>query len=76
MPVMDGLQLTQQIRQQLPVTTAHMPILALTANALPSEHQRCLDAGMDGVLQKPMDLEQLVRVITQQLAQRRSPHRA
>jgi signal transduction histidine kinase/CheY-like chemotaxis protein len=76
MPVMDGLQLTQQIRQQLPATTAHMPILALTANTHPAEHQRCLDAGMDDVLLKPMDLAQLVRAVNQQLANDRRAHRA
>ncbi len=76
MPVMDGLQLTQQIRQQLPATTAHMPILGLTANTHPAEHQRCLDAGMDDVLLKPMDLAQLVRAVNQQLANGRRSHRA
>jgi signal transduction histidine kinase/ActR/RegA family two-component response regulator len=76
MPVMDGMQLTQQIRQQFPATSSHMPILALTANTNPIERQRCLDAGMDDVLHKPMDLEQLVRVVTQHIARFRSLHRA
>ena len=76
MPVMDGMQLTQQIREQFPTTTSHMPILALTANTNPVERQRCLDAGMDDVLHKPMDLEHLVRVVTQHIARTRSLHRA
>ncbi len=76
MPEMDGMQLTQQIRQQFPTTISHMPILALTANTNPVEHQRCLDAGMEDVLHKPIDLEQLVRVITQHIARVRSLHRA
>jgi signal transduction histidine kinase/CheY-like chemotaxis protein len=60
MPEMDGLQLTQQIRSRFPVQTAHMPILALTANTHTEERQRCLDAGMDDVLYKPTDTSELV----------------
>ncbi len=60
MPEMDGLQLTQQIRSRFPVQTANMPILALTANTHTDERQRCLDAGMDDVLYKPMDTGELV----------------
>jgi signal transduction histidine kinase/CheY-like chemotaxis protein len=60
MPEMDGMQLTRQIRSRFPVQTAHMPILALTANTHPEERQRCLDAGMDDVLYKPMDTGELV----------------
>jgi CheY-like chemotaxis protein len=72
MPELDGLQLTQQIRQRFPAITVDMPILALTANTNPVDRQRCLDAGMNGVLDKPMDLDILVRVVTQQVAQARS----
>ncbi len=65
MPEMDGMQLTQQIRHRFPVETACMPILALTANTHPDERQRCLDAGMDDVLYKPMNTSELmVRVST------------
>ena len=60
MPDMDGMQLTRQIRDRFPVQTARMPILALTANTHPDERQRCLDAGMDDVLYKPMDTAELV----------------
>eukprot|EP01034_Spumella_vulgaris_P037090 gene37090-45758_t len=60
MPDMDGMALTQQIRQQFPAMTARMPIIALTANTNPVDRQRCLDAGMDDVLAKPMDLSSLV----------------
>ncbi len=65
MPEMDGLQLTQQIRHRFPLQTARMPILALTANTHPDERQRCLAAGMDDVLYKPVDTsEMVVRVST------------
>ena len=40
-----------------------MPILALTANTNPVDRQRCLDAGMDDVLDKPMDVASMVRSI-------------
>lgn len=60
MPEMDGMQLTRQIRSRFPTQTARMPILALTANTHPHERQRCLDAGMDDVLHKPMDAAQVV----------------
>jgi signal transduction histidine kinase/CheY-like chemotaxis protein len=56
MPEMDGMQLTQAIRQRLTTQAAHMPIIALTANTNPVDRQRCLDAGMCDVLSKPMDL--------------------
>jgi len=64
MPEMDGMQLTHQIRSRFPTQAARMPILALTANTQPQERQRCLDAGMDDVLHKPMDTAQLVTSVS------------
>ncbi|HYN79140.1 MAG TPA: ATP-binding protein, partial [Lamprocystis sp. (in: g-proteobacteria)] len=74
MPELDGLEATRQIRAaeaagQLPVTSArgHLPIVAMTAHALESDRQRCLAAGMDEVITKPVKRdtlrETLVRVI-------------
>ncbi len=59
MPDMDGLQATRAIRQMRPATAAHLPIIALTASVLPEDHRRCLDAGMDSVLGKPIDLGEI-----------------
>jgi signal transduction histidine kinase/HAMP domain-containing protein/ActR/RegA family two-component response regulator len=57
MPVMDGLDATRAIRR-LP-EGAHLPILAMTANAFDDERRRCLDAGMDDHVAKPVVAEQL-----------------
>jgi CheY-like chemotaxis protein len=57
MPVMDGLDATRAIRR-LP-QGATLPILAMTANAFDDERQRCLDAGMDDHVAKPVVAEQL-----------------
>jgi CheY-like chemotaxis protein len=68
MPDMDGMQVTRQIRQQFPAIAARMPILALTANTNPVDRERCLAAGMDDVLHKPMDMAMLMRAVGQHIA--------
>jgi CheY-like chemotaxis protein len=62
MPVMDGLQAARVIRSM--PGREHLPIIAMTANALPADRQRCLDAGMDDVLTKPIEPERLVEAVT------------
>lgn len=63
MPDMDGMQVTRQIRQQFPAIAARLPILALTANTNPVDRERCLAAGMNEVLHKPMDTAMLMRTV-------------
>jgi len=58
MPEMNGYEATRAIRQ-LPGRTRQIRILAVTANADPDEKRKCLDAGVDAYLIKPIDLEQL-----------------
>ena len=61
MPDMDGFELTRQIRAEevLRGDRARTPIVALTANTLKGEAERCLTAGMDGYLTKPLTLDRL-----------------
>ena len=59
MPVMDGFEATRRIRAIRP----DLPVIGLTAHALPEERARCLDAGMAGHVAKPVDVEELVAVI-------------
>jgi len=72
MPGMDGMQLTRQVRAQFAQITAHMPIVALTANTHPAERERCLAAGMDDVLHKPIDSAELLRSVSALLARARA----
>jgi CheY-like chemotaxis protein len=68
MPDMDGIQATQTLRNTFASPVSHMPVLALTASANPVDHDRCLAAGMDDVLHKPLDESQLITKISSVLA--------
>jgi two-component system, sensor histidine kinase and response regulator len=59
MPEMDGYSATRAIRQREDVEGRHTPIIAMTANAMREDRARCLDAGMDGFIPKPIALEEL-----------------
>jgi len=60
MPHLNGLQATKHIREVEHMNGGHIPIIALTAYALPGEREKCLKAGMDEFLCKPFDDEHLV----------------
>lgn len=62
MPVLDGYDATQQLRNN--PETQHVPIVALTANALSHDRQKCLDAGMDDYIAKPFKSDHLRQVMT------------
>lgn len=61
MPVMDGYEATRRIREKC--LYQDLPIIALTASALPEERQRCLAAGMNGYLAKPFHREELATLL-------------
>ncbi len=67
MPTMDGFEASRQIRQ---LTQPQPIIIAVTANALVGERERCLSAGMDDYLSKPFQAEQLVAVVRKWVAVR------
>ena len=63
MPNMDGYQATQCIRHLNDKKKAEIPIIAMTANAFAEDRKRALDAGMNGHIAKPIDIEKLGAVI-------------
>ena len=63
MPEMNGLEATASIRQREQGSGGHVPIIALTAHAMPADRDRCLAAGMDGYLSKPIDVEELIAAV-------------
>ncbi len=54
MPILDGFEATAQIRAQETASGKHLPIVAMTAHAMKGDRERCLDAGMDGYVPKPI----------------------
>ncbi|MGA2186763.1 MAG: response regulator [Bryobacteraceae bacterium] len=63
MPEMDGFQATAAIRALEETTGTHHPIIAMTAHAMKGDHERCLAAGMDGYLSKPIQLHLLREIL-------------
>jgi signal transduction histidine kinase/ActR/RegA family two-component response regulator len=67
MPEMDGLTTTARIREGETVTHTHIPIIAMTAHAMKGDRQRCLSAGMDGYISKPISASELEIAIAEAL---------
>ena len=63
MPGLDGLSATRRIRQHEVEHGGHVPIVAMTARAMQGDRKRCIDAGMDDYLSKPIDSERLRHLV-------------
>ena len=73
MPHMDGFETTRKLRSD--PNFRYTPIIALTALAMPHDRQRCLDAGMDEYISKPVNLKALVKIIQSCLFEQESRNR-
>ena len=71
MPVMDGLEATRLIREEEKNTGRHIPIVAMTAHAMEGDEQKCLMAGMDAYISKPIDSAKMYETI-ENLASKKS----
>jgi signal transduction histidine kinase/ActR/RegA family two-component response regulator len=67
MPEMGGLEATRSIRERERRTGGHIPIVAMTANAMKGDRERCLESGMDDYVSKPVLPEEMFRVMEAQL---------
>ena len=73
MPEIDGLEATAMIRAGEKRTAEHIPIIALTAHAMKGDQERCLAAGMDAYLSKPVQSQQLIEMVSRYSSQLAGP---
>ena len=65
MPEMDGMKATRPLREGL--TLKNLPVIALTANVMVGDKERCLEAGMDDFLGKPINVTELENILSKWL---------
>jgi CheY-like chemotaxis protein len=63
MPEMDGFETTGAIRARERGTGMHLPIIAMTAHAMQGDRERCIAAGMDDYISKPLDIKELIELL-------------
>ncbi|MBS0210181.1 MAG: response regulator [Planctomycetes bacterium] len=68
MPELDGFEATAALRQREQATGQHVPVIAMTAHAMKGDRERCLEAGMDAYVSKPIRPQELFDVIEETLA--------
>jgi CheY-like chemotaxis protein len=73
MPEVDGFTATRQIRRLEAIEGGHVPIVAMTANAMKGDRERCIQAGMDDYLSKPIQVEALYALLTRYLPDSPTP---
>jgi CheY-like chemotaxis protein len=80
MPDMDGIEATAAIREKENNSGKHQPVIALTAHAMKGDQERCLEAGMDDYLSKPIRPQELDDILEKYVGRRmeaaNEPHRA
>ncbi len=64
MPKMDGFETTAAIREKERMCGKHLPIIAMTAHAMKGDRERCLAAGMDGYISKPIESKELSEIVS------------
>ena len=67
MPKMDGYQLTKDIRESETLSGKHVPIIALTAATYNGDKEKCLKAGMDSYISKPIEYAELEKILKKYL---------
>ncbi len=72
MPVMGGIETTKKIREGELKTGRHVPIVAMTAHAASQDEERCIAAGMDGFLTKPIERESVLQMIERMTSNRQT----
>jgi len=70
MPEIDGIEATRAIREKERTNGNHQPVIALTAHAMKGDQERCLNAGMDGYLSKPIRPQELDEILDKYVARR------
>ena len=74
MPVMNGYEATKQIRALNDPALAGITILAMTANAFREDAEKCMEAGMNAHLAKPLDDEKIKQTISEELRKQNACH--